>query len=250
MNRVLLSALVAGSLIVPAVAADLSPTPPSFFEPVADWTGFYVGVNGGGGILNGDIMDPECWTCASTTMHTGFGTVGAQVGYNWQLRSFVFGLEGDLNWASASKSTGYALDDGRVAGTANLKMDAFGSIRARGGLALGPAYMYVTAGPAWGHFNSSIVLGDQARPPAVVGVASDNDWRFGLAVGAGIEYMLTPNWIVRGEYLYLDFLDSQQTLNLAPGNGCFSGGSPLVPCKESFANTASVVRVGLNHKFE
>jgi outer membrane immunogenic protein len=251
MNRILAGILVAGSLTVPAMAADLAPKGTEFYQPVANWTGFYLGINGGGGVLNGDIMDPECWTCASTTLHTGFGTFGAQAGYNWQLSSFVVGLEGDLNWASANKSTGYALDDGRSAGTATLKMDAFGSIRARGGLAVGPTFIYVTAGPAWGHFNSSVVLGDQARPPVLVGTASDSEWRFGIAAGAGVEYMLTNNWIVRGEYLYLDFLDAQQTINFVNrNNGCFIGGLSNVPCKESFANTASVMRVGLSYKFD
>jgi outer membrane immunogenic protein len=247
MKRIWTGILVAASLSVPALAADLGrpyQAPPP--APVANWTGFYVGINGGGGILNGDIMDPECWTCASTSLHAGFGTFGGQIGYNWQINTFVLGLEGDMNWASADQSTGYALDDGNSSGTATLKMDAFGSVRGRAGLAVGPTLLYVTAGPAWGHFNSSVVLGNQAIPPVVRGTASDDEWRLGLAAGGGVEYMLTNNWTIRGEYLFLDFLDAQQTMNFVnPNTTC----SFNVPCKETFANTASVARVGLNYKF-
>ncbi len=75
MNRILAGILVAGSLTAPATAADLAPKGTEFFQPAANWTGFYLGINGGGGVLNGDILDPECWTCASTTLHSGFRNV-------------------------------------------------------------------------------------------------------------------------------------------------------------------------------
>jgi opacity protein-like surface antigen len=130
-------------------------TPHAF--PPANWAGFYIGANAGGGIAKSDFLD-DCFSCYDTTFHTGFGTVGGQLGYNRQWASTVLGLEGDLNWASAKESHAVGLDihNHCCVGTANFQFDAFGSIRARAGLAVDQTLAYVTAGPAWGHFNSVV----------------------------------------------------------------------------------------------
>jgi outer membrane immunogenic protein len=256
MKTILPGIFVAMAFSASAMAADLAPTykAPMMVPPAPTWAGFYIGINGGGGIAQGDILDPECYSCASTTIHAGFGTIGGQLGVNWQFSNLVLGLEGDLNWVSANKSVGYALDDSNLAGTATFKMDAFASFRGRAGLAVDRTLIYVTGGPAWGHFNSSAVLGDQSIPPVVAGTAFDHEWRFGVAAGAGVEFMVTSNWILRGEFLVLDFLDAQQPFTFNPAvtqNGCRvsnRGPTVLVPCQESFGNSAEIVRVGASYK--
>src|SRR4051812_17099997 len=93
MKRILTGLFMAAALSAPALAADMAPSYKApAYAPAANWTGLYLGVNGGGGILNGDFLDQDCNECANTTIHTGFGTFGGQIGYNWQLSNFVLGL--------------------------------------------------------------------------------------------------------------------------------------------------------------
>ena len=113
MKKILLAAIgtVALSLSAPASAADLAArpytkAPPPMIAAIYDWSGFYIGINGGGGSSH------KCWDnvvlgrgaliggegCHNATG----GTVGGQVGYRWQSASWVFGLEGQGNWADFS----------------------------------------------------------------------------------------------------------------------------------------------------
>ncbi len=105
MKRVLLGAMSLVAIGGPALAADLpartyTPTKaPAIAYPAYDWSGFYVGVNGGGG------WNSNCWSNTSffgapvspsapegCTTASG-GTVGGQVGYRWQESTWVFGVE-------------------------------------------------------------------------------------------------------------------------------------------------------------
>jgi outer membrane immunogenic protein len=106
-------ALVGGTalslgLVNAASAADMAVKARPIVAPVMmyNWSGFYVGLNGGGGsarkcwdVTNdfGRIINPP----APEGCHdaTG-GTVGGQVGYRWQVNAFVFGLEAQGNWAN------------------------------------------------------------------------------------------------------------------------------------------------------
>src|SRR5262249_48503239 len=169
----------------------------------ATWAGGYIGVNGGAGIANAEFLDPDNDDSANTKFQTPFGTVGGQIGYNWQSRAMVIGFEGGINLASVSASKAVGLDDGIDNGTARFKLDAFATFRARMGLAYENALVYVTAGPAIGHFKSSATFGDRADPPLVQELSIDNKWHWGFAAGAGVEYMFSNNWTLKGEYLFL-----------------------------------------------
>ena len=93
-----LAAIVAIS--APAAAADMR-MPMKAPAPVAavfSWTGFYVGINGGWG------WGRSRWDLQPLGLNEGSarvdgGTVGGQIGYNWQMGSWVFGLEAQGNWA-------------------------------------------------------------------------------------------------------------------------------------------------------
>ena len=113
MKKVLLVTASLIALGAPAVAADLAARPytkaPPMVAAVYDWSGFYIGANGGWG------SSRNCWTTprsaafrsrAPRVRHdaTG-GTVGGQVGYRWQAGTWVFGLEAQGNWADFSGRT-------------------------------------------------------------------------------------------------------------------------------------------------
>src|ERR1700722_14361540 len=105
MNRltILAAAMIAVGAAAPAVAADLPARAPAYTKAPAivqaayDWSGFYIGINGGGATGNVD------WNLDGVgdegSHHPSGGTVGGQVGYRWQMSSWVFGLEAQGNWA-------------------------------------------------------------------------------------------------------------------------------------------------------
>src|SRR5712675_714407 len=114
MKKILLGAAVAMLGIAPALAADMAPrytkAPPPIAVAAYDWSGFYVGVNGGG------VWSHKCWDFSGQATArllvnvtegchdaTG-GTVGGQIGYRWQASSWVFGVEAQGNWADLTGS--------------------------------------------------------------------------------------------------------------------------------------------------
>src|ERR1035438_10220501 len=98
MKKFLLGSVALIALVGTAAAADLPAKAPVYKAPLAvayNWTGFYVGINGGGG------WGTSNWDGIPSSFNTSGGLVGATIGYNWQNGSpLVFGLEGDLDWAN------------------------------------------------------------------------------------------------------------------------------------------------------
>ncbi len=96
-----------------AGAADLSPRiytkAPPMAAPGYDWTGLYLGLNGGGGSSHecltifsvaGAAVTPNSEGCHDATG----GLVGGQIGYRWQLNNWVFGIEAQGDWADLKGS--------------------------------------------------------------------------------------------------------------------------------------------------
>ena len=81
-----------------ASAADLSvaplyKAPPAVMTPAYNWSGFYVGLNGGGG------WGHSYWDSSADRIGLSGGLAGGTAGYNWQIGNAVLGLEGDIDWA-------------------------------------------------------------------------------------------------------------------------------------------------------
>src|SRR5438067_5007467 len=86
-------ARAAGAADLPAryPAAPLLPAP--IYAPIYNWTGFYLGINGGGG------WGRSQWDGIDTFDISG-GLIGGTIGYNWQFGQGVVGGEGDVHWSS------------------------------------------------------------------------------------------------------------------------------------------------------
>src|ERR1700680_5071083 len=105
MKRVFFALAGLAALMGTAAAADL-PRPaqqpyykaPAAFVQAYNWTGFYIGVNGGGGFGN------STWDRTGSFNMTG-GLVGGTLGYNYQFGQGVVGIEGDIDWANINGST-------------------------------------------------------------------------------------------------------------------------------------------------
>ena len=97
MKKVLLASACLFALAAPASAADLAARPytkaPVAMASVYNWTGFYLGIVGGG-----------AWEDSSGDPKMKGGFVGGTAGYNWQTGNVVFGIEADGAWADVSAS--------------------------------------------------------------------------------------------------------------------------------------------------
>jgi len=211
----------------PASAADLPARAytkaPAMIAAIYDWSGFYIGVNGGGGSAQ------NCWDLAGTGAgplaptlaqgcHDATGaTAGGQMGFRWQAGGWVFGIEGQGNWADLKGNNLNAL-----AGTAfapagltnESKINSFGLITGQVGYAWNNVLWYVKGGGA--------VVDERFRtfiiPGAVIDSATDTRW--GGAIGTGVEVGFAPNWSVGVEYDHL-FMGTRNINALTP-LGAFS----------------------------
>jgi outer membrane immunogenic protein len=238
MKKFLLGAvgLVALGMAAPASAADLAArpytkAPPPMVAAIYDWSGFYIGINGGGG------WSRKCWDLTSNAFIPGGvittfpapvsegchdasgGTVGGQIGYRWQASSWVFGLEAQGNWADfkGSNPSLFFTPTLTTPGFRNeSRIDAFGLFTGQVGYAWNNVLVYVKGGAA--------VTGDQYRTftiPAGLLVDSARETRWGGTVGAGLEYGFAPNWSVAFEYDHL-FMGTRNVTFTTPGLLLFS----------------------------
>jgi outer membrane immunogenic protein len=217
--RSLCLAIIGAAVTVPlgANAADIyrapAPTtyapPPPIVQPNT-WAGFYVGVNGGYAWGAGDD------DTSRGDVSGGFG--GGQIGYNFQSGNFVYGLETDLQAGQITgKSDDYASKE---------TTDWFGTLRGRLGYAFGNTLLYGTGGFAYGGVNQKLTYADV--------LFSNDDTRTGWTAGAGIEYKVSGNWSLKGEYQYVDF-----------GKEDLSGTAGTMEGPETSFHTA---KIGLNYR--
>jgi outer membrane immunogenic protein len=216
--------LVALGMAAPASAADLAArpytkAPPPVVAPIYDWSGFYIGANGGGGTSR------KCWDLVTTPAGipiapfregchdaTG-GTAGGQIGYRWQAASWVFGLEAQGNWADFrgdNVSLFFPADRNRS------RIDAFGLFTGQVGYAWNNVLFYVKGGAA-----VTADKHDIFESPTGALFSSARETRWGGTVGAGFEYGFAPNWSVGIEYDHL-FMGNRNISFTTPG-GIFDG---------------------------
>ena len=150
---------------------------------VYNWTGFYIGANGGGG------WGHSFWGGQSTGMNLSGGQVGGTAGYNWQYGNAVFGVEGDLDWSNLKGSATTTL----CPGGCSTSDSWLSTVRGRLGYAFGGVLPYVTGGLAVGDI--------RAATPGFAGASTTNA---GWTVGGGLEVALPGNWSAKAEYLHVD----------------------------------------------
>ncbi|MBR0712566.1 outer membrane protein [Bradyrhizobium liaoningense] len=217
---------------------------------VYSWTGFYIGGNAGGGMASSRFDDP-CFSCSSAMPTRGFFTGGAQIGYNYQFGNGLVGIEADVNGNSDFK--GAVLGDDKRAMTVTTKADVSGTIRARGGVVIDNALVYVTGGAAWANvrqtgieFDTNLVSASFGTPTGPTANRSGTLW--GGVIGAGVEFALNSNWIVGAEYLHTVYEDRDANIILANGaTAC--GSNPAANCVIRNQLTTDVARARLSYKF-
>jgi outer membrane immunogenic protein len=253
MKRLALISAAAISLAVAhtALAADLGAAPietaPAAVAPT--WSGFYLGVNGGGGWSHLGVSTTAAGPLVGVFGNPGSlgttlsGTVfGGQLGYNWQAGNWVLGFEGDFDTAGmsgAQQSVFPGLAGGQDSIQVHEKINWLATVRGRLGYVWGPMLLYVTGGGAWSSFGSTVLLNEGFNGVSTGG--SFNDQRTGWTAGAGYEWMLAPNWVGRAEYLYYRLSDNNHSYIVPSGLGA-------VTLNTNSLNV-NVIRLGLSYKF-
>lgn len=239
--------------IAAAAAADLPvKAPPPAPVITHNWSGFYLGGHAGYRWAKADFsgpgydFNPGVGTVSFPPRSEGYrlngGIIGAHAGYNFMVTPAILaGIEGDWTWGSSTESfAGQFILSGNdglfFASEAKLTWQA--TIRGRIGVVNGPWLFYGTGGVAFAHVNwtdnSAFIFAGNTISASSSDVGKTLT---GFAVGAGIEYMWTQNWIARVEYLYENFGDVDVPFGLGPQAGTLD------------LKDVSKVRVGISYKF-
>lgn len=219
-------------LALPALAGDQSAVGSKATRPGGSWTGFYLGTYAGAGLvdslwgpgtnmLSGGANQPFPFSGPSAG-----ALIGGQLGYNYQIGSFVIGAEGDLGTGTLY---GTARCGHNWYSVCNSDTDLLATLTGRVAYAFDNVLLYGKAGAAF--INSSY----SASGSDYAGQLSGAAFRTGWTVGAGVEAPLTPQMSVKAEYAYLDFGTSNLTLQ----NG-------LHTSVVAVSTSAQMVKLGLN----
>jgi len=190
------SALVVISAVSPASAADLAARPytkaPPMVAAVYDWSGFYIGGNGGWGTTH------DCRNNVTAALFLGCydadgAVAGGQIGYRWQTSQWVFGLEAQGDWADLK---GSVQNLGNPTNQIGTRMDAFGLFTGQVGWAWNNILLYAKGGAAVVDQRFDFISNLTGDTVATTGY----DTRWGGTVGAGLEVGFAPNWSVAFEY--------------------------------------------------
>ncbi len=238
-RKLLTSTAVVVGLGGMAFAADLpSRSPPPVYlppPPVFTWTGFYLGGEVGyqfGRESTTIVTSPGLASLGALPSYNNSGVVGgAHIGINVQASQFVYGFEADIEGGGIKGSAPVTAAFAAPVTGVSMREDIESTYRARAGIAFDRALFYGTGGLAIVDFNNTFT--------SALGTDSDNHYRIGWTFGGGLEYAVTNNWSLRGEYRYTFFRSSADYLaNSSPGT-----------LAANSKETDNSVRIGFSYKF-
>jgi outer membrane immunogenic protein len=299
--------LLASALLLvaaPAMAADLKLPPAPPLPPAVEegpmWTGFYAGLNAGGAWSNANTLQlasapvwlspdnpgpnpsgPLDYSTAAALAASGNWPAGSsggfigggQIGYAYQIASFVMGIEADIQGLAGSGGAGspgwraVSVPGPNVMGhsiaaafSARKSLDWMGTVRGRIGYLLSPTLMvYGVGGLAYGGVSAG-VSGFAAQTPdnpiysiTGPGSAAYASTAVGWTAGGGLEWMFLPGWSVKAEYLYVDLGSARFPVGVT-GQSLNAGG-PNDGLKWATATSATarfngnIARAGVNYHF-
>lgn len=219
----------------------------TYTEPVRNWSGFYLGGNGGSAYAR----NPASYTVGAAPAPFSnedfkiapegfFG--GVQAGYNFQTGNWVFGVEADFQGSAQKDDRPCVLACGpAVAALIEQKMPWFGTVRGRLGYTVGSTLFYGTGGFAYGKVETAI----DSLAGATLTSTKFSRTTGGWTAGAGIERPLQffnwfgPNWTTKTEYLYIDLGRSSDGYQVAPN----------VPATFTTKVQEHIFRTGISYNF-
>jgi len=231
--RLVAAAAIAVAAYRPALAADLpAPSlPPPLPAAIYNWTGFYLGINGGFGTGTSNWSDGVIGTTGSFPT-SGF-LVGGTAGVNYQIAEYVFGIESDGDWTNLRGNSGSTC--GGIAAVVTPPVSCqtqsrwLATVRGRVGYAFDRILLYGTAGAAFGNVQTGL------NPPSTFDSAVEAGW----TIGAGVEVAFAQNWTAKAEYLFVDLPNATCTT----AANCGGAAGSIVSFNEN------IIRAGVNYKF-
>jgi outer membrane immunogenic protein len=158
---------------------------------------------------------------------------GGFAGYNAQFENVIIGVEGNylhgtFHGSSFGRNTLLAqtgtntIRSAVTTSQAELSVSDFGSLRIRGGYTMGDFLPYAFAGIGMGRGETNRnVTAEYSSYDSTTGVttvgpsyprgARTNQFLYGFALGAGVDWMLFGGMFLRAEYEYLQFTSSINT---------------------------------------
>jgi outer membrane immunogenic protein len=242
MRRFCLTLLAGCALSVGAQAADLPLKAP---VPVLhwNWTGCYIGIEGGGawGRTHNFDTSPGFVGLTVTNPYTlSGGLIGGTIGCNYQFQQqWVIGIENDLSWTN-KRGIANEIPPFNTTATIEVKERWIDTLRARLGHTFGAQdqiLLYLTGGAA---FAGTTAI------TCVPGVFCDSvsATRAGWTVGGGAELAIFPTtpvpnnwWSVKIEYIYVDFGSKDYNFN------------PALTTNKNISLNDHILRAGLNFHF-
>jgi outer membrane immunogenic protein len=192
-------------------------------SPVYSWTGFYIGAMGGYGWSDTVRASIGGLAVSASSSDLKGGFAGGTVGYNYQMGSWVEGIEVDAAWSDLKYSQsafGVTLAD---------KIQSFGSVTGRiGFVPASTVLVYFKGGYAWAD--------NQISATGFGATFAESRFHSGGTVGVGFEYMFLPNWSGKVEYMWTDFGNASYLTSFVPG-GVGLGAS------------VNTVKAGINYHF-
>jgi outer membrane immunogenic protein len=236
MKKLLVVGIAAAAFCgAPALAADMPVRAPVYKAapaPIFNWSGFYLGIEGGGGWADTRHTNALGAGDSGTTGISG-GLFGGTYGYNAQAGSWVLGLEGDISWSGIEKNfndtNGSNFCGETIGGHCVTNLHWLGTDRVRLGYAWDRLLVYGTAGVAYGNVGGTI---------AVPGFLTGDRTHSGFTFGGGVEWAFAPNWSAKAEYLRADL-----------GNNVTYGTIGTTPNERVSLKSLDIVRIGLNYRF-
>jgi outer membrane immunogenic protein len=252
-----------------AYAADMPLKAPPPAAPAPTWTGWYIGINGGGGRGSVDPSAgdagpdsffaganvPAVVAGASQNFHMSGGLAGAQVGYLYQAAPVIVGVEAGFDWSGLRGSGGQGFTPYPVTAPTgfswnlNAKSDSLFTALGRIGPNLGTWFPYITTGVAVSHLKYTANYIDTFYPSTSTNSFSKD--AVGWAIGGGVEFRFAEHWMLRGEYLHMDFgsINGLGQIACTPGVGNCVGAGFRTTFAFSTKITEEVGRVALSYKF-
>ena len=235
--------------MVPAAAADLAVEP--IYRPavvVFRWTGVYLGAHAGGGtgyasehaqdFTYGTIR----YVAIPATINPKGWLAGGTLGANYQIESWVIGIEAQASWTNLNGSTACSMQTVPAippVGTASCttKLDAMGTAAVRLGWAFDRLLLYGKGGAAWTNNNWQVLLLTTGQSL----LFSTNELRWGWMAGVGVEYAFTDRWSAKIEYNHMDLgTDSLRFTDQLTSN---------VWIDADFKQRIDIVKFGVNYRF-
>jgi outer membrane immunogenic protein len=239
LSVLLVSSWAANAADMHVKAPPAAPKPPPF-----SWTGFYFGGNFGGAWPQRDVTDSVFGLNFSPgNSNNGVLIGGGQVGFNYQVDSFVLGVEGDFDWAGNNQnaSNGVVVPGVGLGHTFQVTANNrwVTTVAARFGVAVSQALFYAKAGGGWVGANGFTVT-DLTTGASFTG--SSGTTASGWLVGGGLEWALTDNWSAKFEY---DYLGLGNRTFVVPAGSPFFAGDTFTTGNRS----VQMAKVGINYRF-